>query len=121
MIKIKFLFIFMVIFLLSCNKREDNTFKFTYTVTSEPEEFTELLVVCIDHEGNFITQNVESGWTLDIRVPDGSLPAISVGVNVKDEYAEKIAYEDCRCTAQISQNGKILKEGTGLTVNISLP
>lgn len=39
---------------------------------------------------------------------------------IKDEYIQEINIEDCTTTTQIIQDGKVVKEATGLSVLVEL-
>jgi hypothetical protein len=90
--------------LSSCNKSDSDTYPYTvtYQVTSEA---TTIAVAYYDN-GSVVSDNVQSGWSRE-AVIDKGYATISAG-----------ALDDntTRVKAQILRDGKVIKEGEGLTV-----
>lgn len=126
-------FIYSLIFLfpfvlISCGGDDDNNIdgnnppdnknrlSVTYKATSQPEGKTFIMVSYNDNQGNFIVKNVESGWSLDVELPEGKKAFISGVVQIKDEYLEEAVINSATTKVQILQNGKVSKEAEGLSV-----
>lgn len=69
-----------------------------------------------DSQGNYIVKNVESGWLLDVELPEGKKAFISGVVQIKDEFSEEVDINTATAKVQILQDGKVTKEAEGLSV-----
>lgn len=98
------------------NPQNKNRLSVTYKATSKPEGKTFLMISYNDSQGNYIVKNVESGWSLDVELPEGKKAFISGVVQIKDEFIEEVDINSATAKVQILQNGKVTKEAEGLSV-----
>lgn len=123
-------FIYSLIFLfpfvlISCSDDDNNNdngsqnknrLSVTYKVSSKPEGKTYLMISYNDSQGNYIVKEVESGWSLDVELPEGKKAFLSGVVQIKDEFTEEVDINSATAKVQILQNGKVTKEAEGLSV-----
>ncbi|MCD8193078.1 MAG: hypothetical protein LUD74_00715, partial [Tannerellaceae bacterium] len=89
----------------------------TYRVNA-PYEDASIYVVYMDSQGNVITETVKSGWSKEVTIQKGRMGVISAGTLYhagEDENGRL-------CTAQILQDGKVVKEATSNnTISLYFP
>lgn len=121
------IFLFPLV-LSSCSSDDDNSeelqnknrLSVTYKVTSQPIGKTFVMISYNDSQGNYIVNEVESGWSLDVVLPEGKKAFLSGTVQVKDEFSEEVDIHSATTKIQVLQNGKIIKEAEGLSVVIEI-
>ncbi len=91
----------------NANQGVNSTQTITYAV-STPYEDASIYVVYMDSQGNVITETVKSGWTKEVTIQKGRMGVLSAGTLFHNGMDEN----NSLCTAQIIQNGKVVKEAT---------
>jgi len=87
---------------------------------SSPEDKTYVLASYNDSQGNFIVDEVESGWSLDVELPKGKKAFINGAVMVKSKFTGEVDHASTSVKVQILKDGKIIKEAEGLSAVVEV-
>lgn len=108
----------------SCGDDEDGvtsgSLKVTYKVISSPADKTYVLASYNDSQGNFIVDEVESGWSLDVELPKGKKAFINGAVMVKSKFTGEVDHASTSVKVQILKDGKVIKEAEGLSAVVEV-
>ncbi|GEM_PF-5736215 len=112
------------VLLTSCGDDEDGIasggLKVTYKVISSPADKTYVLASYNDNQGNFIVDEVESGWSLDVELPKGKKAFINGAVMVKSNFTGEVDHASTSVKVQILKDGKVIKEAEGLSAVVEV-